>query len=572
MFTTMKERIRLFLRQSLDTVRLSPVETFLTLFFFVYCALIVEKKIIDREEFMALFPLFFSAAFLINRWLPRAPGRWAYYLTPVLLVPFFWVGDLKDWILSVSYAIALVICPLMIFVCRWKRDNRSFVGDALHYLKNLLLAGLLSGVAFLLVLAIYFSLHYIFPSLPLGREEKVVSYVAMFFFILLLPLIFLTFNRLQKEEYHVLPFLDILTNYVLTPALLIYTCILYVYFLTILFSWSLPRGGIAYMVFIFTIIAVLVKAYQPLQGKRLYDWFFGRFQWISLPALAMFWIGVGYRIHQYGYTQERVYLVVCGAIMTATVLMFFSRPLGRYLYATLLAIGLLALFTYVPGLTARDLGIRSQRARLSRMAEKLDLRGENGWLKPHKQLLADSLTSADYESFYDSFDYLTDEDDTTYLKKHYGYNSIYDLDREVMPENMPYGRYSGNEKGPADYLYLNNQVLTMDLTGFKKLHQVDYSYNRGNGYSFKTDQDTLFLYTPKRDTLFRVAYSDLLSAQLDKMRLNADSVTRDGLESRSDELMVYDRDGYRVVFSNLTFRGDTLRLSDLSVDYLLSRE
>lgn len=569
----MKERIRLFLKQSLDTVRLSPVETFLTLFFFVYCALIVEKKITDREEFMALFPLFFSAAFLLNRWLPRDPGRWAYYLMPVLLVPFFWVGDLKDWILSVSYAIALVICPLMIFVCRWKRDNRAFVGDALHYLKNLVLAGLLNGVAFLLVLAIYFSLHYIFPSLPLGREETVVSYAAMFFFILLLPLIFLTFNRLQKEEYHVLPFLDILTNYVLTPALLIYTCILYVYFLTILFSWSLPRGGIAYMVFIFTIIAVLVKAYQPLQGKRLYDWFFDRFQWISLPALAMFWIGVGYRIHQYGYTQERVYLVVCGAIMTLTVLMFFSRTLDRYLYATLLAIGLLALFTYVPGLTAGDLGIRSQRARLARMAEKLDLRGENGRLKPHKQLLADSLTAADYESFYDSFDYLTDENDTTYLNKHYGYSSVYDLNREVMPENMQYGRYSGGEQSrDFNHLYLSNQVLTMDLTGFKKLHQVDYSYNRGNGYSFETDRDTLFLYTPKRDTLFRVAYSDLLSAQLDKMGLNADSVTRNGLESRSDELMVYDHDGYRIVFSNLTFRGDTLRLSDLSVDYLLSRE
>ena len=69
-----------------------------------------------------------------------------------------------------------------------------------------------------------------------------------------------------------------------------------------------------------------------------------------------------------------------------------------------------------------------------------------------------------------------------------------------------------------------------------------------------------------------MAYSDLLSAQLSKMGLNADSVTRDELESRSDELMIYDRDGYRVVFSNLTFRGDSLRLSDLSVGYLLSRE
>ena len=171
-----------------------------------------------------------------------------------------------------------------------------------------------------------------------------------------MPIVFLTFVRLQPDTYTPRPFLDTLANYVITPALLIYTLILYLYFLTILVQGSLPRGGIAYLVFIFTLIAVGVKAYQPLLGKRLYDWFFNHFQWISLPALIMFWIGTGYRIHQYGYTQARIYLLLCGVIMTLTVLMFFSKKWGRYLYATLFAILLLAGFTYLPGITARDWG------------------------------------------------------------------------------------------------------------------------------------------------------------------------------------------------------------------------
>ncbi len=575
----MKERIRIFLRQCLDTLRFCPVEAALTLFFFVYCALMVEEAAIveDREAYISLFPLLFSAAFLLNRWLPRGPGRWAYYLSGLVAIPLLWL-DLQDWVRTISYFMALALCPLVVCLSRWRRENIDFVSDALHYVKNLFFAGLLTGLGYGLLMAIYFSLRYIFPGLPLGDESKVALYAAMLFFIILLPLIFLTFTRLQEDGFTPESFADILMNYVFSPALLAYTAILYAYFVKILFTWSLPRGGVAYMVFCFALLAVLVKAYQPLLQKRLYDWFYDRFQWISIPALVMFWIGVGYRISQYGLTQGRVYLLVCGAIMTLTVLMFFSKRWGRYLYATVVAVFLLALFTYVPGTTAREVGIDSQRARLIASAEKLDLLDENGMLKREKQPDADSLQAEVYTTLYESFDYLSDENDTVFLRNRCGLVSIYDLNHEVLPDNVEYGRYRTKYAGDSEYennhFYIGREDSPVNVADYRWLYPVQYGGGE-RGYHYKNDRDSLWIYHPDGKQLLGESLEAVLSNQMAKLNIPTDTTARIRLKNSFDRFRIYDLEGYRLVFSSASFEYDSLsvlRMTDVSIGYILGKE
>ena len=74
-------------------------------------------------------------------------------------------------------------------------------------------------------------------------------------------------------------------------------------------------------------------------------------------------MGKFYRINQYGYTEARVYLVVVGAILTGTVLLFFFRRTAHYLYAVVLAVVLLSFVTYIPCITARDIEQISQEKR-----------------------------------------------------------------------------------------------------------------------------------------------------------------------------------------------------------------
>ncbi len=458
----------------------------------------------------------------------------------------------------------------MIAIGQWKRDNRSFVVDILHYLKNGVAAALLSGTAFLLIIAIYFSLEYIFPSLPLGNDEKFILTVLSICFLLLMPIVFLTFVRLQPEDYTPHSFLDTLTNYVITPALLIYTLILYIYFLSILIQGSLPRGGIAYLVFIFTFIAVGVKAYQPLQERRLYDWFFDRFQWISLPALIMFWIGTGYRIHQYGYTQSRIYLILCGVIMTLTVLMFFSQKWGRYLYATLLAIVLLGGFTFLPGITAREWGIRSQRARMARTLEELNLPWNNGQLQPQPDSRSvDSLTGLKYETLYACFEYLYYAQDTTYLKEHSGYSTYADFNA-IMPDNVQFGRYVNATEANMPTCLLTGPI-SFDVSEFKQFHPLSY-YNQEDKYYYDTRQDSLFLYAPGEKLLSSFSFTEIYQTQLRKTGLTSDHLTSHNLTEHRNEWLIYDLEEYSIIFEELAFKGSPLQIYSVSVYGLLSRE
>ena len=91
------------------------------------------------------------------------------------------------------------------------------------------------------------------------------------------------------------------------------------------------------LVLLSTMTALAVKALGRLLEKRIYDWFFDRFSLVSLPVLTLFWIGVVRRTNEYGLTEPRVYLVVCGGLMTLCVLLFLSQRTGRYLWVCLAA-------------------------------------------------------------------------------------------------------------------------------------------------------------------------------------------------------------------------------------------
>lgn len=171
------------------------------------------------------------------------------------------------------------------------------------------------------------------------------------------------FNREKEEEEGVNKLFDVLLNYVLSPALLIYAVILYLYFVKVAVLWSLPKGAVAYIVVSFISATFILKSCQPFLERRYYDWFYRYSGWAVLPALVMYWVGTFYRINQYGYTEARVYLVVVGAILTGTVLLFFFRRTAHYLYAVVLAVVLLSFVTYIPCITARDIERISQEKR-----------------------------------------------------------------------------------------------------------------------------------------------------------------------------------------------------------------
>ena len=568
---TLWQKIRIFIGKLGETLRLAPAEIFTTVYAFVTFTLAYEKVSPIQEEYIALAPLVFGLSFILNR---LCHGKWRliYYLSPLVYVLFI-KTDLKDWITSTEYIIALLICPLAVILSDWIKENKRFAERIIRYLVDWVAAGLLALVAYLLVNAIVYSFGYIFD---LNIPAKFSFYAFLSASILLTPLCFLTFNR-QSEQTPDRPipgnsFLDILARYVLTPAAWIYTIILYLYFVRIAITWSLPRGGIAYLVFGFILFATILKALQPLLQKQPCKWFYERFSLISLPALIMFWIGVGYRINQYGLTEDRIYLIVCGVIMTLTIGLFFSHRWGRYLYATLSAVVLLALFTYIPGIRAGQLGLLSQNLRAERLIDRLQLADATGKIAPIKRPDSDSIHKKDYRDLYNTLSYLEEHDKSESLKERYGIAGSHSFQTEIVPRTLEqYVTWGGFETVVAEessYVYLSaNTQQTISLEGYTRLLYIPASWKQ------TCTNDTLTLQLYDDSTTWHIDLNEMLDRQLaGTPYVRTDTIPEQWLDKEANRFLQYDVDSMRIDFIDVTLhRTPQLSVDHASINFILLR-
>lgn len=565
------QKIRIFIGKLGETLRRAPAEIFTTVYAFVTFTLAYEKVSPIQEEYIALAPLIFVLSFILNR---LCHGKWRliYYLSPLVYVLFI-KTDLKDWITSTEYIIALLICPLAVILSDWIKENKRFAERIIRYLVDWVAAGLLALVAYLLVNAIVYSFGYIFD---LNIPAKFSFYAFLSASILLTPLCFLTFNR-QSEQTPDRPipgnsFLDILARYVLTPAAWIYTVILYLYFIRIAVTWSLPRGGIAYLVFGFILFATILKALQPLLQKQPCKWFYERFSLISLPALIMFWIGVGYRINQYGLTEDRIYLIVCGVIMTLTIGLFFSHRWGRYLYATLSTVVLLALFTYIPGIRAGQLGLLSQNLRAERLIDRLQLADATGKIAPIKRPDSDSIHKKDYRDLYNTLSYLEEHDKSESLKERYGIAGSHSFQTKIVPRTLEqYVTWGGFETVVAEessYVYLSaNTQQTISLEGYTRLLYIPASWKQ------TCTNDTLTLQLYDDSTTWHIDLNEMLDRQLaGTPYVRTDTIPEQWLDKEANRFLQYDVDSMRIHFIDVTLhRTPQLSVDHASINFILLR-
>lgn len=354
----MKEKLKTVCIRMCTAIYRNPVEVMLAAVLCV-CGILRYEAGLERDALLTYFPVFFLITYTLNAITQTSRWRWIYFFSFLFFVPLCWKEGKID---LTFYWVTILEVQLLYLISGWKKDNHAFFKKGLHYLRAVLSAVLLSGIAWVLFFSIYLSIRYIF-EIGESEEGRFVAWSAILVFGGMLPLLFLTFNQNEEGEETSDKLFDLLLNYILSPALLIYAVILYLYFIKIAILGTLPKGAVAYIVVSFVSATFILKGCQSFLTHRYYDWFYRYAAFAVLPALAMYWIGAGYRIHQYGFTQPRVYLVVVGGILTGTVCLFMNGRSGRYLYAALLAIVLFGVVTYIPGFTAEDITRWSQLKR-----------------------------------------------------------------------------------------------------------------------------------------------------------------------------------------------------------------
>ena len=465
----MNTKLKSLLQQLLQSPRRFPVEAALGVVFFIIAVWDSESSTWNetsaRMESAVNSDIlwFFVPLVALSFWLHRV-NRWAYLASFFLFLPLMAL-DLKPFLWTYVFAFTYVLAGILLVVGNRRLDNRSFAAHALHVVTQMFFGLLITGILNLAVVAIVASFFYIF-----GIEEPkhLYEHIIQFIWFVLAPQVCCTLIR-QNEDEVTEPFkvLRLILNFILSPAVIIYTVILYTYFIKIAFEWDLPKGGVAWMVMGFITVALVGRMAQSILSKRYYDWFYNRFTLIAIPPLIMYWIGSIYRIRLYSFTESRFYLMVAGVLMTLFVLMLWKKRTRKYQLMALIFGAAIILFTYIPGISAKSIGLSCQKHRLTQLISELKLTdAKTGKLSDEidmRRIKQDSLLCEQYMDFTSVVNYVRNEIGNDEFKKQYGewshpeYGFNYNKSKNLYDNSNWYERRKPVDLGDYSIMLPENQ-------------------------------------------------------------------------------------------------------------------
>ena len=521
----MNTKLKSLFLQLLQSPRRFPVEAALGVVFFIIAVWDSESSTWNeasaRMESAVNSDIlwFFVPLVALSFWLHRV-NRWAYLASFSLFLPLMAL-DLKPFLWTYGFAFTYVLAGILLVVGNRWLDNRPFAAHALHVVTQMFFGLLITGILNMAVMAIVASFFYIF-----GIEEPKHFYehIIQFIWFVLAPQVGCTLIR-QNEDEVTEPFkvLRLILNFILSPAVIIYTVILYTYFIKIAFEWDLPKGGVAWMVMGFITVALIGRMAQSILSKRYYDWFYNRFTLIAIPPLIMYWIGSIYRISLYSFTESRFYLMVAGVLMTIFVLMLWKKRTRKYQLMALIFGAAIILFTYIPGISAKSIGLGCQKQRLARLINELKLTdAKTGKLSDDidmRRIMQDSLLCEQYMDFTSVVNYVRNEIGNDEFKKQYGEWS--------HPE---YGFNYNKSKNLYDNGNWYERKKPVDLGDYSiMLPENKYTCNFGNKKVIVKNNDVVVLEYPinsiiRQDTMLLHHPEQLLTYRNDSLMLVLQSI------------------------------------------------
>lgn len=413
--------------ETLNAFRQFPVEALLGLTFFIiaYCSMVptIEEQTVSKlNGVLALSFQMLVLTYLLNKYsdvLGRI-GRWLYWGSYFIYIPLLFV-DLSQFEQGFSYGFAWLLAMLMLVAGRRSWNDRRYASEVLHTITQAFFTALIGGLLIGVGMLIWLSIVYIFD---IEDDFNVNIRIAFFVIFMVMPLLFCSFDSHESKKDELPKILTIIFNFIISPAVIVYAVIMYVYLITIVVNWQLPKGGVAYMVMGLVLVALLCMLVQRVLKKRYYDWFFNHFTWISIAPLVLFWTGTLYRISQYGLTESRVYLLVAGCAMILFVIMLLREQWCNFRMMVLISCCAIIIFTYLPGISAKSIGYRVQQKRFDAYVMKLHLIDN----KTNKLITNvdsagiknDSITNDQLYEVSDIYSYLSDAVGSDKMVKQYG--------------------------------------------------------------------------------------------------------------------------------------------------------
>ena len=423
-----------------------------------------------------LAPVFAFLSVFIDR-LCKGKSSWSWILVP-LYVGSCYIKALSGFGNSVAFTvICAAIIPLCYLWVKRAKEDVPFIRQAGATVWSLIIAtvtvSLLAGITALILLTI--------ETLFGADVNDLMKWMAKFCFTVLLAPIFISIDENRQTDGHSRT-LETILNWVMTPALIIYTIVLYAYCVKIAVSWKLPDGQVAYMTLAFFIILFLCRAYRNIQEKKPFEWFYKHSWAASIPLFILFWVGTFRRLSDYGCTSARYYLLLSGIVLMLLVIRRERNGHSSFYHYFCIALSAVFLLSIAcPGISHRDISLHSQRNIVAREAARLGLLDAEGRFVDRLYECNDSLEAMSYRKIYQAMLFMDNIDEGS-IGKSFGIDSL-EVYFNRLPRNAQ--QFSSSERVHKFYNDIEdrNRILGFDSEiietgGFKYLKDISVTFDQ----------------------------------------------------------------------------------------------
>ncbi len=389
------------------------------------------------------------------------------------------------------------------------------------------------------------------------------AYVWTFAMLLFAPVFLLSGIPKREEELaveHYNKVLEVLVLYIMMPLLVIYTAVLYIYFAQVLISQEWPSGLVSYLVVSYTAVGILtIFLANPFRKTNRWGRYFTNgFNFAVIPLLGMMFVAIGLRINQYGFTENRYFIVLIGTwSLLAVIFYIFNRGRSNVFLPLFLAAFLL--IAAVGPISASNVSIASQADRFYQTIEPYDIL-QDGVVKKTTTSF-ERVDQMEIVGTLEYFDRYHDMDKLQYMPVGFEMSQFKDY--------FGFERYSWGDNFGNYISYYREPLTPIIISDYDVFHQVRmYMYQEGIevseftyggiGYTISYDNSFILSVTSAEEEIYQYDFKKVIyefydeySGELAKgLRIN-------------DDLIFTDENERLALFSQFTnFNGQVLNTDD----------
>lgn len=440
----------------------------------------------DHLAYWVFEPMLFIFVYLSR------PYSWYRFSWIVPLVALAIIGMTNDsaefYLTSPKFWGANFIALLVLLGFPFEKNNQGFTYRNFTNLFHIGLATAVWLLVFGLVAAILFTITTLFN---VEFSDSFYSHFYTSLGIFTQPLFFLVFQQRQaKSEMTLNRIFEILVNFVLAPALMIFTVLLYAYVVQIIFEGVLPKGMLANITLPYLLGGLGVYALRSICAKARWETFFKFYPYLAIVPIVLLWLAIDRRISAYAWTEQRIYLVALATAITIACAILTVPKIRQYRLIS--AVVMVAIFSMTWVVKPKEIAYQSQTERFEQLLIKLNLSDSSGKIRDDIDFVErlENMPKSELKD-WEELDNLT-----FYLVRHIALDSYVEDPYKERDEifKQRYGKKSEELLALhiyGDHISINEQVISdrkttieflwesIDVTPYKKWIRVPtYSFYR----------------------------------------------------------------------------------------------